>query len=139
MAKGPDEKRVMHRNSLANMTPGKPKKVDIKLQAAFQQDVFALWSRLVDEESGRTMGQAMLEAEAIKNPGKIIKLVADMMPKMADPEVKKNNEVANFADALIKLNKAQGNARVTKADAEVVDIEVFETTGKLPVKLEDVK
>ena len=85
------------------------------------------------------MGQAMLEAEAIKNPGKIIKLVADMMPKMADPEVKKNNEVSNFADALIKLNKAQGNARVTKADAEVVDIEVFETTGKLPVKLEDVK
>jgi hypothetical protein len=47
--------------------------------------------------------------------------------------------VSNFADALIKLNKAQGNARVTKADAEVVDIEVFETTGKLPVKLEDVK
>ena len=110
MAKGPDQKRVMHRNSLANITPGKPKKVDVKLQAAFQQDVFALWSRLVDEESGRTMGQAMLEAEAIKNPGKIIKLVADMMPKMADPEVKKNNEVSKF-----------------------------ETTGKLPVKLEDVK
>jgi hypothetical protein len=38
---------------------------------------------------------------------------------------------------LIKLNKSVGNARATKAEAEVLDIEVFETTGKTPVKIEE--
>jgi|TARA_R110000782_G_scaffold9735_1_gene31148 hypothetical protein len=137
MAKGPDQKKVMHRNSLANLTPGTPKKVDAKLQASFQQDVFAMWSKIVDEETGQTAGQAMLAIEAMKNPGKMITLVANMMPKMPDPNIKKNNEVANFADALIKLNKAQGNAKpITKADAEVIDVEIFDE-GTIPVSLDD--
>lgn len=127
--------RRMNPNSLANMTPGQQKDVDKRLQKAFQNDVFALWSEL-NEESGKTRGQEMLRAEAEKNPGKVIKMVADMMPK-GIPTEKKSNEVDNFANALIKLNKSVGNARATKAESEVLDIEVFETTGKTPVKIEE--
>jgi hypothetical protein len=104
-------------------------------------DAFVKHSEVIktfhSEETGQTAGQAMLAIEAMKNPGKMITLVANMMPKMPDPTIKKNNEVANFADALIKLNKAQGNAKpITKADAEVIDIEIFDK-GTIPVNLDD--
>jgi hypothetical protein len=144
MARGPDQKKVIHKNSLKNLTPGRSGKnvLGKKLSDAFQEDIYALWQK---KTAGKrtTKGQELLEKAADKSPMAFIKMVATIIPKEDLAPRKNEPSASDFAHTLMELNKKMGNGRAEVKDEEeledmpVIDIQPFPTNGGLPVTLDD--
>jgi hypothetical protein len=138
VATGPDEKRTMNKNSLANLTPGrKNKNLNNPLTDAFKEDILAFWTKKTKGKAGKTKGQELLEEAAEKNPMQFVKTVAGLLPPEINPDAPsaRDSSLKDFATVLQELNASNGNAREVPEDT-VIDIKPFEGEADLPITLD---
>lgn len=146
MAKGPDQKRKIHKNSLSNLKAGSPgKRMTSKdnFSKAFKEDIYKFWTTGIDSTAKpRTKGQKLIADAAENKPEQFLKTVTGLLPREVDPDAKKEPSASDFAKTLMELNQKVGNKRADVVDEDVIDIKEepikpFLTEGVLPVDLED--
>ncbi len=132
MAKGPEEKRTMHPNSIANLAQNQPApKERVDFGEAFKKDIYALWTSVSDGETGTTVGQDLLRKAAIDSPMSFLKMASGLLPKEGSASSVK--PVLDFAETLRKLNK-----RVNAVDKTIKEEEVvINVLDEKPLPLEE--
>ena len=137
MATGPDQKRTMNKNSLANLGK-KGKNAGHQFSNMFKQDLYDLWVRKTDEQGG-TKGRHLLEKAAEESPMAFIKMASSLLPRET---LQENTVKLDFAETLMQLGKRIGHKPVLleeDAESEVTDVEVisvFDNEEKLPISLD---
>lgn len=142
------DKKVMNPLSLANLPQNKkqaPRGKGNAFAKAFKEDLLALWTRKVHGEPGTTKGMKLLERAAESSPMAFVAMASKLLPKDLQPVELK----MDFSQVLMQLNRKMGSAQQIPQQTEeeeyddIIDedpvIEIFETTGSLPMDLEDDK
>ena len=139
MARGPDQKRTMNPNSLANLKKGGGKRgPGDKFAKSFKADLYALWSKESEGKKGTTVGQEILKKAAEKSPMAFLNMASGLLQKEVHQET---NVKMDFAQTLAKLNGKMGNARELPSGGEdeegnIIDVEPFDAP-KLPINLDE--
>ena len=132
MATGPDQKRTMNKNSLANLGK-KGKNAGHQFSNKFKQDLYDLWVKKTDEQGG-TKGRHLLEKAAEESPMAFIKMASSLLPRET---LQENTVKLDFAETLMQLGKRIGHKPVMlEEDVDITDVEVLEVFDEPPLPVE---